>query len=151
MRAIGMAERALDTMLLRVTEREAFGKEISQHDTIIADIAKSRMEIDQARQLVLKAADMIDRVGAKRALKEIAMAKVIVPIMGLNVIDRAIQAHGGAGVCSDVELPKMWAAMRTLRLVDGPDAVHIAQIGRLELHRVQELRGRREKQAKSKI
>ncbi|KAI8049001.1 acyl-CoA dehydrogenase/oxidase [Syncephalis plumigaleata] len=121
MRAIGMAERALDTMLLRVTERETFGKKLAEHGTIVQDIAQSRMEIDQAH--------MIDRVGAKRALKEIAMVKVIVPTMGLNVIDRAIQAHGGAGVCSDVDLP----------------------IGRLELRRVKELRERREKQAKAKI
>ncbi|RKP04971.1 acyl-CoA dehydrogenase/oxidase [Thamnocephalis sphaerospora] len=146
MRAIGMAERALDTMLLRVTERRAFGKLLSEQGTILADIAKSRMELDQARQLVLKAADMIDRVGAKHALKEIAMVKVVVPSMALRVVDRAIQAHGGAGVHEDLPLARMWAGLRTLRLADGPDEVHTMQIGKLELRRVKELRAHREKQ-----
>ncbi|KAI9227740.1 MAG: acyl-CoA dehydrogenase/oxidase [Piptocephalis tieghemiana] len=143
MRTIGVAERALDTMITRVNERIAFGKPLAQQGTIIADIAKSRMEIDQARLLVLHAADMIDRVGPKAALKEIGMVKVVAPNMALRVLDRAIQAHGAAGIGQDTDLPYMYASIRTLRFADGPDEVHMAQIGKLEQRRLTSLRDAR--------
>ena len=109
MRCIGQAERALEAMCRRVQCRTAFGKKIAEMGTIRADIADSRMEIEQARLLVLKAAHMMDTVGNKEARAEIAMIKVIAPNMALRVIDRAIQAHGGAGVCQDFELAALWA------------------------------------------
>ena len=133
MRCIGVAERALETMCRRVQSRVAFGKPLSAQGTIRADIAQSRMEIEQARLLVLKAAHMMDTVGNKVARAEIAMIKVIVPSMTLRVLDRAIQAHGGAGVSQDTFLASAWAQVRTLRLADGPDEVHREAIARLEL------------------
>jgi acyl-CoA dehydrogenase len=133
MRLIGVAERALEMMCKRVRSRVAFGKPISDQGTIRADIANSRIELEQARLLVLKAAYMMDTVGNKVARSEIAMIKVIVPNVALNIIDRAIQAHGGAGVCQDFELASMWANSRTLRLADGPDEVHRESIAKLEL------------------
>ena len=133
MRTIGVAERALEYMCQRVQKRVAFGKHLSEMGTIRADIALSRMEIDQTRLLVLRAADMMDKVGNKVARKEIAMIKVMAPNMALRVIDRSIQAHGGAGVCQDFPLAKMYAGMRTLRLADGPDEVHTESIAKLEL------------------
>ena len=133
MRLIGAAERALEAMCRRVKARVAFGKPLAEQGTIKADIATSRMEIDQARLLVLKAAYMMDKVGNKEARAEIAMIKVIAPNMALRVIDRAIQAHGGGGVCDDFVLAQAWAHSRTLRLADGPDEVHRDAVAKLEL------------------
>jgi len=133
MRCIGVAERALETMCKRVQKRVAFGKPLAEQGTIRADIAQSRMEIEQARLLVLKAAQMMDTVGNKVARLEIAMIKVVVPSMTLRVLDRAIQAHGGAGVSQDTFLASAWAQVRTLRLADGPDEVHREAIAKLEL------------------
>ena len=136
MRLIGVAERALETMCRRVDLRVAFGKKISEQGTIRADIAESRMEIEQARLLVLKAAHMMDTVGNKAARAEIAMIKIIAPNVTLRVLDRAIQAHGAAGVCQDTFLAAAWANSRTLRLADGPDEVHREAIAKLEIERV---------------
>jgi acyl-CoA dehydrogenase len=133
MRCIGVAERALETMCKRVQARTAFGKPLAEQGTIRADIAKSRMEIEQARLLTLKAAHMMDTVGNKAARAEIAMIKVIAPNITLQVLDRAIQAHGGAGVSQDTFLAAAWAGVRTLRLADGPDEVHTEAIAKQEL------------------
>ena len=133
MRAIGMAERALSLMIKRSIARETFGKPLVQQGVIQEWIAQARIDIEQARLLVLKAAWMIDTVGAKGARKEIAAIKVAVPQMAERIIDHAIQAHGGAGVCQDTPLASMYAGIRTLRIVDGPDEVHIRDIARLEI------------------
>jgi acyl-CoA dehydrogenase len=133
MRCIGVAERALELMCKRVQSRVAFGKTLAEQGTIRADIAKSRMEIDQARLLTLKAASMMDTVGNKAARTEIAMIKVVAPNVTLRVLDRAIQAHGGAGVSEDTFLASSWANVRTLRLADGPDEVHAESIAKWEL------------------
>ncbi len=133
MRLIGVAERALEAMCRRVKARVAFGKPLAEQGTIRAGIAESRMAIDQARLLTLRAAFLMDTVGNKAARKEIAMIKVAVPGMALDVIDRAIQAHGGAGVCDDFPLASAWAHARTIRLADGPDEVHRETIAKLEL------------------
>ena len=133
MRCIGVAERALETMCKRVRERVAFGKTLAEQGTIRADIAESRMEIEQARLLTLKAAHMMDTVGNKAARAEIAMIKVVAPNVTLRVLDRAIQAHGGAGVSQDTFLASAWAMTRTLRLADGPDEVHKESIAKWEL------------------
>jgi acyl-CoA dehydrogenase len=133
MRAIGVAERALESMVKRVKARVAFGKSLSEQATIRADIANSRMEIDQARLLTLHAAYLMDTVGNKEARAQIAMIKVVAPNMALRVIDRAIQAHGGAGVSNDFPLASAWAHMRTLRLADGPDEVHRESIAKIEI------------------
>ncbi len=133
MRTIGVAERALETMIRRVRSRVAFGKAIAEHGTIRADIANSRMEINQARLLTLHAAYLMDTVGNKEARAEIAMIKVVAPNMALRVIDRAIQAHGGAGVSNDFMLASWWAHTRTLRLADGPDEVHRETIAKIEI------------------
>lgn len=137
MRCIGVAERALETMCKRVMSRVAFGKPLAEQGTIRADIAASRMEIEQARLLTLKAAYMMDKVGNKAARTEIAMIKVIAPNVTLRVLDRAIQAHGGAGVCQDTFLAGAWANVRTLRIADGPDEVHTEAIARRELKKHQ--------------
>ncbi|HUD13685.1 MAG TPA: acyl-CoA dehydrogenase family protein [Terracidiphilus sp.] len=133
MRCIGVAERALETMCKRVQARVAFGKPLAEQGTLRADIARSRMEIEQARLLTLKAAYMMDTVGNKEARAEIAMIKVVAPNACLRVLDRAIQAHGGAGVSQDTFLAGAWANVRTLRLADGPDEVHTEAIAKLEL------------------
>ncbi|KAK7505998.1 hypothetical protein BaRGS_00002720 [Batillaria attramentaria] len=135
MRLIGNAERALELMIQRTLERKAFGKRLAEQGTIQADIAKSRLEIDQARLLVLKAAHKMDLYGNKVAAPEIAMIKVVTPNMALNVIDRAIQAHGGAGVSNDLPLAAMFAHARTLRIADGPDEVHLRTVARIEYGR----------------
>ncbi|PIC86133.1 acyl-CoA dehydrogenase [Sporosarcina sp. P20a] len=133
MRLIGAAERSLELMCKRTSEREAFGQKISDHGVVQQWIAESRMDIEQARLLTLKAAYMMDTVGNKVAKAEIAMIKVVAPNMALRVIDRAIQAFGGAGVSEDFPIAYMYAAARTLRIADGPDEVHSRQIARLEL------------------
>jgi acyl-CoA dehydrogenase len=133
MRCIGVAERALEIMCKRVLARVAFGKTLAEQGTIRADIAASRMEIEQARLLTLKAAYMMDAAGNKAARGEIAMIKVVAPNAALRVLDRAIQAHGGAGVSQDTFLASAWANVRTLRIADGPDEVHTESIARLEL------------------
>jgi len=135
MRQIGVAERALEAMCRRAASRVAFGKPIADHDVTLERIAESRIEIDQARLLVLRAAAMMDTVGNKTARSEIAQIKVAVPNMTLRVLDRAIQVHGGGGVSQEFWLAAAWAHARTLRLADGPDEVHRRQIGRLELRR----------------
>jgi len=135
MRTIGLAERALEAMCKRADEREAFGRKLSEFDSIRKDIARSRIEIDQARLMTLKAAEMMDAVGNKKARQEIAMIKVIAPEMALKVIDRAIQVHGAMGVCQDTFLASAWANVRTLRLADGPDEVHLDTIAKLEMRR----------------
>ncbi|MEO7144647.1 MAG: acyl-CoA dehydrogenase family protein [Bryobacteraceae bacterium] len=135
MRLIGVAERALESMCRRVKARVAFGKPLAEQGTIRAAIAESRIEIEQARLLTLKAAYMMDTVGNKAARAEIAMIKVVAPNVALRVLDRAIQAHGGAGVSDDFDLAAAWASSRTLRLADGPDEVHLESIARGELAR----------------
>lgn len=133
MRTIGAAERALEILCKRVLERETFGKKLADQGVIQEWIANARIDIEQARLLTLKAAYMMDKVGNKEAKTEIAMIKVVAPNMALNIIDKAIQALGGAGVSDDFPLASSWANIRTLRLADGPDEVHRRQIARLEL------------------
>jgi acyl-CoA dehydrogenase len=135
MRQIGVAERALELMCKRAVTRVAFGKPIAEHDVTLERIAESRIEIDQARLLVLHAAHMMDTVGNKAARQAIAEIKVAVPNMTLRVVDRAMQVHGGGGVSQAFPLALMWAHSRTLRFADGPDEVHRRQIGRLELRK----------------
>jgi acyl-CoA dehydrogenase len=137
MRTIGLAERALEDMCKRARSRVAFGKPIAERTVTLERIAESRILIDQARLLVLNAAHMMDTVGNKAAAKQIAMIKVAAPNMACKVIDWAIQAHGGAGVCDDFTLAYHYAHVRTLRLADGPDEVHRNQIGKMELARYQ--------------
>lgn len=137
MRLIGLAERALEDLTKRVQNRTAFGKKISEQGVVQEWIADSRIEIEQARLLTLKAAYMMDTVGNKEAKTEIAMIKVVAPNMALRVLDRAIQAFGGAGVSDDFTLAYHWAQARTLRIADGPDEVHRRQVARLELKKYQ--------------
>ena len=134
MRTIGAAEKALEWLIARVNDerKHTFGKPLSSHGVILEWIAKSRIEVDAARLVVLNAAIKIDQGDAKSALKEIAQAKVLVPQTALTIIDRAVQAYGAAGVCQDTPLAYMWACTRTLRIADGPDEVHLQQLGRRE-------------------
>jgi len=135
MRLIGVAERSLELMCARAKARIAFGKAIAEQGVIRQWIAEARLAIDQARLLVLKAAWMMDRVGNKAARLEIAMIKAAVPAMALKVVDRAIQAHGGAGVCEDFPLANFWITARMLQIADGPDEVHLESIAKLELRK----------------
>lgn len=135
MRCLGVAERALETMCRRVQSRIAFGRPLAEQGTIRADIAASRMEIEQARLLTLKAAFMMDTLGNKAARSEIAMIKIVAPNATLRVLDRAIQAHGAAGVSQDTFLAAAWANVRTLRLADGPDEVHTESVAKAELRK----------------
>jgi acyl-CoA dehydrogenase len=133
MRLIGVAERALECMCERVKSRVAFGRTLAEQGTIRAEIALSRLEIEQARLLTLEAAYMMDTAGNKVARAQIAMIKVVAPNLALRVLDRAIQAHGGAGVSEDFFLASAWANSRTLRLADGPDEVHLEAVAKYEL------------------
>ena len=133
MRCIGVAERALELMCRRVTQRVAFGKPLAAQGVIREWIADSRMEIEQSRLLPFKAAHLMDTVGNKGAAMEISAIKVVVPNMALRVVDRSIQAHGGGGVSDDFPLARMYAGLRTLRFADGPDEVHRRQVARAEL------------------
>jgi alkylation response protein AidB-like acyl-CoA dehydrogenase len=133
MRLIGVAERALEKMCARLVSREAFGKKIYEHSVWEERIADARIDIECARLLTLKAADMMDKVGNKAARAEIAMIKVKAPNMALKVLDDAIQAHGGGGVTTDFGLARDWANSRTLRFADGPDEVHRRAVARIEL------------------
>ncbi|KAF9964505.1 hypothetical protein BGZ70_006358 [Mortierella alpina] len=144
--AIGMAERTLDLMIARVTDpsRRTFGQVLARHGTVAADVAKIRIDINAARLMVLAAADKIDRVNAKGALRDIAMAKVMVPNMLQRTIDLAIQAFGAAGVSQDFPLARFHAAARALRIADGPDEVHIQQLARFELFRGDAIRKKQE-------
>jgi len=135
MRLIGLAERALELMCKRALSRTAFGKPVAAQTVTLERIAEARIQIDQCRLLTLNAAYMMDTVGNKVAAKQIAMIKVAAPLMACQVIDWAIQVHGGAGVSDDTPLAYMYAQARTLRLADGPDEVHRNQIGKLELSR----------------
>jgi alkylation response protein AidB-like acyl-CoA dehydrogenase len=137
MRTIGVAERALEELCRRAASRVAFGKTLAEMGSVRQDIAKSRIQIDQARLLTMNAAHMMDTVGNKVARKEIAMIKVVAPNIALDVLDRAIQVHGGKGVSSDTWLAAAWAHIRTLRLADGPDEVHLESLTRLELKKYQ--------------
>ena len=155
MRSIGAAEKALEWMLSRINDpnKKTFGKQLNEHGVILEWIAKSRLEIDAARLIVLNAAMKIDESNAKGALKEIAEAKVMVPQMALTVIDRAVQAFGGEGVCQDTPLANMWAQIRTLRIADGPDEVHLQQMGKNENKRGKDVRAKleRQKEASTKL
>src|SRR6201996_2905524 len=135
-------------MISRVNDptRITFGKQLAQHGVIMEWIARSRMEIDAARLVVLNAGIKIDETDAKGAQREIAAAKVMVPQIALQVIDRAIQSHGAAGVSQDTPLASMWAHMRTIRIADGPDEVHLQQMGRNENKRNQHIIDRAEEQ-----
>jgi acyl-CoA dehydrogenase len=135
MRLIGLAERSLELLCRRATARVAFGRPLAEHGTVRAEIAESRMELDQARLLTLHAAATMDTAGNKAARREIAMIKVVVPRTALRVIDRAIQVHGAAGVSDDFPLAAAWAHARTIRIADGPDEVHRETVAKLELRK----------------
>jgi acyl-CoA dehydrogenase len=133
MRSIGQAQRALETMCRRVDSRTAFGRKLAEQGSIRQDVARSFCEIEQARLLTLKAADVMDKHGNKVAKDLIAAIKVVAPQMAQTVIDRAIQAHGGMGVSDDTELAYFWSINRFVRIADGPDEVHMAQLGRQKI------------------
>lgn len=133
MRAVGVAERALELMCERAISREAFGGPLARQGVVRQQIAEARMAIDQARLLTLKTAWLIDEHGVQAARSEVAAIKVIAPRVALDVVDTAIQIHGGAGMSDDTPLAAMWAGLRTLRLADGPDEVHVRSVARAEL------------------
>lgn len=154
MRSIGVASRALDLLILRVCNpaRKTFGKELREHGTILANITKSRAQIEQGRLIVLAAAKQIDMHGAKTAMKEIGIAKVVVPQLCLDVIDRAMQVHGAEGISQDQPLAMMYAHARTLRYADGPDEVHTQQVAKIELReRLDYLRDRQRRVREAEI
>jgi len=134
MRSIGAAEVALEWMIARLNDERKvpFGKPLREHGVLLDWVARSRLEIDAAKLVVLNASVKIDQGDAKSALVEIAESKILTPNMALAVIDRAVQAHGAMGVCQDTPLASMWAHLRTLRIADGPDEVHLNQLGRRE-------------------
>ncbi len=142
MRVIGLAERSLEALCARARSRVAFGAPLADQGVVMEAVADSRMEIEQARLLTLKAAHMMDTVGNKTARAEIAMIKVVAPAMALRVIDRAIQVHGGGGMCEDFGLARAWAHSRTLRVLDGPDEVHRRTVARVELRKQDDSRPR---------
>jgi acyl-CoA dehydrogenase len=144
MRTIGVAEEAIEAMAKRLVSRVAFGKRISDHSVWEERIARARIDIEMTRLLCLKAADMMDKAGNKAAQLEIAMIKVQAPNMALQILDDAIQAHGGGGVSDDFELAHNWAAMRTLRFADGPDEVHNRAIARSEFGKYRDFKADRE-------
>jgi acyl-CoA dehydrogenase len=135
MRSIGMAERALELMCKRAISRTAFGRRLAEMGVTRHHIAQSRMEIEQARLLTLKAADMMDKVGNKEARAEISMIKVVAPNVTQRVVDRAIQAHGAAGISQDFFLAHAWMYARTIRFADGPDEVHRGVISKEEFRK----------------
>jgi alkylation response protein AidB-like acyl-CoA dehydrogenase len=137
MRTLGAAERALEMMCTRALGRVAFGKPLAEQGGLRQEIARSRMELEQARLLTLAAAADIDRGGVRAARARIAMIKVVVPSVGCGIIDRAIQVHGAMGVSQDTGLAASWAHIRSLRLADGPDEVHMETVAKLELRRHQ--------------
>lgn len=140
MRSIGAAELALEMMVVRCQERRAFGKYLAEHGTVRDWIARSRLEIEQARLLVLKAAWMIDNVGAKAARREIALIKALVPNLYASVVDRAIQVFGAMGLTNDAPLAELYTWARALRFADGPDEVHLQTIAQLELRNIDSYR-----------
>lgn len=154
MRSVGAAEKALEWFLARLSDpsKKPFGQLLSNHGIMLERVAKSRIEIDAARLAVLNAAIKIDEGDAKTALKEIAEVKVMVPGVLLDVLDRAMQAYGGAGVSQDTPLAAMWANGRTMRIVDGPDEVHMLQLGRNEAKKgtalLEKIRAQQEKTRK---
>ncbi|KAJ1918946.1 hypothetical protein H4219_002302 [Mycoemilia scoparia] len=128
-----MAERALELMVARVQERKTFGRQLASHGVVLDNIARSRIKLEAARLLVLNAAAKMDQVGPKAAKKEIGIAKVAVPNIALDIVDKAVQMFGAAGVSQDTPLAYFWGALRTLRLADGPDEIHIRQIAKQEI------------------
>ena len=138
MRSIGVAERALETLCRRALTRHPFGKSIADQGVTRHWIAESRMQIDQARLLTLQAAHMMDTVGNKAARAQIAMIKVVAPNVACQVVDRAIQVHGAGGMSQDFHLAYAYARTRTMRIVDGPDAVHEEAVARLELRKYED-------------
>jgi acyl-CoA dehydrogenase len=142
MRVIGMGERSLELLVARAMERKAFGKQLAGHQSVRVDIAKSRIELNAARLAVLEAARALDEIGNKAARGHIAAAKAMAPSTVLTIIDRAIQVHGGAGVSDVTPLAGLWAAVRTLRLADGPDIVHLETVAKLELSKAAKRRAK---------
>tara|TARA_B100001121_G_scaffold296951_1_gene302885 strand:- start:483 stop:902 length:420 start_codon:yes stop_codon:yes gene_type:complete len=136
MRLVGAADRALEIMCRRVEDRVAFGKKLSEQSSIRQDIAKSRCDIEQARLLTLWAADRLDKEGNVAAKDAIGMIKIVIPRMVQEVADRAMQVHGGMGICQDTPLPEIWTYGRLVRFADGPDEVHMSQLAKLTIKQV---------------
>jgi len=143
MRAVGLAARCYELMIERSLQRETFGKRLCEHGGCQEMIADSRAELEMARLLTLSCASAIDNIGADKARDQIALIKYAVPDLAFRVIDRAVQVHGGAGVCQDFPLAKALAGMRTLRIADGPDAVHKRTVARLEIRKALKMKQNR--------